>query len=65
MAEHVIDKISYNGDTYILQDSDAIPAPSSASSGNVLTYNGSAWVASAPSGTTIYISDTAPTGVPT
>ena len=38
-----------------------IDTPSTASSGQVLTYNGSAWVASTPSGgASVYISDTEP-----
>jgi len=54
-----------NGTSVNIRDRGAISAPANPSNGDILTWNGTAWVATAPSGGSIYISDTAPVGVPT
>jgi len=53
-----------SGGTYDIKDAKSIHAPSSASSGDVLSYNGSTWVASATAGGNIFLIELNEVGYP-
>ena len=53
-----------SGGTYNIKDANSIHAPSSPTSGDVLSYNGSAWVASANAGGNVFLIELNEVGYP-